>query len=311
MKRFFFFLLLLPFIANAQNGSFTESELALNEMLPGTLYLPDSDGPHTLVLLIAGSGSTDRNGNQAGLKNNSLRFLAQELAKRGIAVYSYDKRMFALVSKEGFNERDLTFDDFIGDVVLAISRFKNDKRFKSVIPAGHSEGSLIGMMAAGRAKADGFISIAGAGNPIDVVIEEQITKQAPALAEETRNIFAELKKGDTVKVTNPLLMSLFRPSVQPYMISWLKYDPQIEIRRLDMPVLILNGTRDFQVGEKEAELLKAAKPEAELVVIENMNHVLKEIKTDDKENMASYTNPDLPVMKGLVDAISEFVMKVK
>lgn len=311
MKRFFFFLLLLPFMADAQNSSFTESELALNEMLPGTLYLPDSDGPHALVLLHAGSGPTDRNGNQAGMKNNSLRFLAQELAKHGIAVYSYDKRMFALAAKGGFNESDLTFDDFIGDAVLAISHFKKDKRFKSVIPAGHSEGSLICMIAAGRAKADGFISIAGAGNSIDVVIEGQIVKQAPALAEETKDVFARLKKGDTVNVVNPLLMSLFRPSVQPYMISWLRYDPQVEIRKLGMPVLILNGTKDFQVGVKEADLLKAAKPDAQLVVIENMNHVLKEIGTDDRENMASYTNPDLPVMKELVDAIAKFVMRVK
>lgn len=311
MKKYFYLLILFPQFLIAQNTSYTTQELAINDMLPGTLYLPEVKFPCPIVMLHAGSGATDRNGNQKGMENNSLKFLAQELAKNGIAVYSYDKRMFAMGSKPGFNERDLSFEDFIDDAALVINHFKNDPRFNKVIPAGHSEGSLICMVAAERTGADAFISIAGAGNPINVVIEGQIAKQAPFLVPETKKIFAELKKGDTVSVVSEHLMSLFRPSVQPYMISWVKYNPQDEIKKLNVPVLILNGTKDLQVGVTEAKLLKAAKPNAEILLIENMNHVLKEIKTDDKENMASYNNKELPVMKELVDAIVGFVERVK
>ncbi len=308
MKKLFLILFLLPVMANAQQYSYTTNEVDLSELVSGTLYMPDTNEKCALVILHAGSGPTDRNGNQPGSEpNNSLRFLAEELASKGIAVYAYDKRMFKRALKEGFDERDMSFDDQIDDAAMAVNHFKKDVRFNKVIPAGHSEGSLVCMIAAGKSNADAYISIAGAGNTIDVVLEEQIGKQAPFLVEDLKKTFVHLKKGDTVAVTNPYLLGLFKPSVQPFLISWVKYNPQDEIKKLKMPVLILNGTKDLQVGVKEAELLKAAKPDAQLVIIENMNHVLKEIKTDDKENMASYKDPKLPVQKELVDAIVVFV----
>lgn len=312
MKKLFLILFFLPVMASAQQYSYTMNELDLSDLISGTLYMPDTEEKCAMVILHAGSGPTDRNGNQPGSEpNNSLRFLAEELAAKGIAVYAYDKRMFKIALKEGFDERDMSFDDQIDDAAMAIHHFKKDARFSKVIPAGHSEGSLVCMVAAGKSNADAYISIAGAGNSVDIVLTEQVTRQAPILEEDMKKTFAHFKKGDTTAVTNPFLMSLFRPSVQPYMISWVKYNPQEEIKKLKMPVLILNGTKDLQVGVKEADLLKAAKPDAELVIIENMNHVLKEIKTDDAENHASYKNPKLPVQKELVDAIVAFVGKVK
>lgn len=312
MKKILFFLFALPLMANAQQYSYGMSELDLTELVSGTLYMPDTKEKCAMVILHAGSGPTDRNGNQPGSEpNNSLRFLAEELAAKGIAVYAYDKRMFKLGLKKDFDQRDMSFDDQIDDAAMAVNHFKKDTRFNKVIPAGHSEGSLVCMIAAGKSNADAYISIAGAGNTIDVVLEEQIGKQASFLVEDLKKTFVHLKKGDTVTVTNPYLMGLFNPSVQPFLISWVKYNPQDEIKKLNMPVLILNGTKDLQVGVKEAELLKAAKPDAELVIIENMNHVLKEIKTDDAENQASYKNPKLPVQKELVDAIVAFVNKLK
>lgn len=104
-----------------------------------------------------------------------------------------------------------------------------------------------------------------------------------------------------------MLASLFRESVQPCMISWIKYNPQDEIKKLKIPVLVINGTKDLQVSISEAELLKQAKPDAKMEIIENMNHLFKEIKGDEKENMATYTNPDLPVMKELISKINLFI----
>ena len=187
-----------------------------------------------------------------------------------------------------------------------VTFFKTQKKYNHIIIAGHSEGSLIGIIAADK-NADAFISLAGAGRTIDLIIEDQIAKQAPSLKAETHDYLALLKKGQTFELKNQMLASLFRESVQPYMISWIKYNPQEEIKKLTIPVLIVNGTKDIQVEVSEAELLKQAKPEAKLSIIENMNHIFKEIKGDKTENMASYTNPDLPVSKALIDTMTQFI----
>ncbi|MBG6187769.1 alpha/beta hydrolase [Flavobacterium sp. CAN_S2] len=287
--------------------SFNKEEIAINPLINGSLYSPLKQNKKTnLVLLIAGSGPTDRDGNQKGLINNSLKYLSEELVKNDIAVFSYDKRIISQVKIGNVNEATLTFDDFITDATAVLMFFKNQKKYNKIIIAGHSEGSLIGMIAA-KDKADGFISLAGAGRTIDAVLVEQIAKQAPFLKEETQKNLDILRSGKTFELKNPMLASIFRESIQPYMISWIKYNPQIEIAKLQMPIVIINGTKDIQVSVQEAELLKKAKPEAELVLIENMNHVFKEIKGDDTENMKSYTNPDLPIVPTLKNTITAFV----
>lgn len=303
-------MFLFPFAVFAQNAGYTTENLIIGKYSEGTLYLPGGDGKYPLVILHAGSGPTDQNGNQPNLENNSLKFLAEDLAQHQIAVFTYNKRLFSLVKEENFDEKILSFDDLVEDAVDVIAFFKKDERFSLVATAGHSEGSLICMLATGKAKADAFISIAGAGQAADKIIENQIAAQAPVLLEDTKKALAVLKKGDTLETVNPWLMNLFRPSVQPYMISWLKYIPEEEIRHLNVPILILNGTKDMQVGVEEAELLKIAKQDAELVLVENMNHVLKVIIGGEKENWASYSYSKLPVAPELVNAIVQFINRI-
>src|SRR5690554_3521013 len=306
MKKLFILLVLISVGASAQEKTFSTQEVSVNEFLDGTLYTPNIPEKTNLVILIAGSGPTNRNGNQVGMKNNSLRFLAQSLAENGISVYSYDKRLFSLLKSGDFDESKLLFDDFITDASDVVSYFRKENQYNKIIIVGHSEGSLIGMMAAKASKANGFVSIAGAGNPIDQVLEFQISQNAPFLLEQTKEVLQELKAGNMVEVKNAALLSLFRESVQPYMISWLTYNPQDEIKKLNIPVMIINGTADLQVTVSEAELLKKARPEAKYLIITDMNHVLKEVK-DDTENQQSYTNPDLPVAAELIQGISDFV----
>lgn len=292
---------------NAGIKSFTKEEVTINSLLKGSLYSPLKQNKKTnLVILIAGSGPTDRDGNQTGMVNNSLKFLSEELVKNNIATFSYDKRIIAQMIAGTVNERELSFDDFINDAKEVLTFFKNQKKYNKILFIGHSEGSLIGMIAA-NGNADAFISIAGAGRTIDLILEEQIQKQAPFLKDEVQKDIEILKKGETFELKNQMLASLFRESVQPYMISWIKYNPQDEIKKLQIPVLIINGTKDLQVKVTEAELLKQAKPDAKMEIIENMNHLFKEIKGDEKENMATYTNPDLPVMKELISKINLFI----
>ena len=290
-----------------ETNLFNKEDITINSLLKGSLYSPlKLNKKTTLVILIAGSGPTDRDGNQKGLTNNSLKYLSEELAKNDVAVFSYDKRIIAQMKSGTVNEATLSFDDFINDAKEVLTFFKNKKKYDKIIFAGHSEGSLIGMIAA-NGNANAFISLAGAGRTIDLVVEDQIEKQAPSMKDEVKNYFEILKKGETFELKNQMLASLFRPSVQPYMISWIKYNPQDQIKKLQIPVLIINGTKDIQVSISEAELLKQAKPDAKIVIIENMNHIFKEIKGDEKENRIAYTNPDLPVMKELISKINLFI----
>ena len=309
MKKLFYVLLLIASTtAFSQNTSgFTTENIAVNSLLNGTLYAPIKQNNTTkLVILIAGSGPTNRDGNQIGLTNNSLKLLAESLVKNGIAVYSYDKRIFAQMAAGKLDEASLSFDNFIDDAKAVVLYFKNQKKYHSIIIAGHSEGALIGMIAA-NGNADAYISIAGAGRPIDEVLLEQIGKQASFLKEEVEKNLATLKSGNTFELKNQMLASIFRASVQPYMISWIKYNPQYEIKKLQIPSLLINGDKDIQVSVQDAQLLQQVKPDAQLQIIPNMNHIFKVIQGDDAENKASYTNPELPICPELTSIITTFI----
>lgn len=313
MRKTIFTLLCIMLTATVFSqapAAFTKENIAVNALLNGTLYTPIKQSKKTnLVILIAGSGPTDRDGNQKMMPNNSLKLLAEAVANNGIAVYSYDKRIFAQMAAGKLDEASLSFDNFIDDAKAVLLYFKNQKKYHTITIAGHSEGALIGMVAA-NGNADAYISIAGAGRPIDEVLLEQIGKQAPFLKEEVEKDFATLKSGNTFELKNQMLATLFRASVQPYMISWIKYNPQTEIKKLHIPTLLINGDKDIQVSVNDAQLLYQAKSDAQLKIISNMNHIFKEIKGDDTENKASYTNPDLPINKELPSVLTAFIQSL-
>ncbi|MBT8286068.1 MAG: alpha/beta hydrolase, partial [Flavobacteriaceae bacterium] len=280
-------LITIVFLAASALWSQTEEELEISTetgTLKGTLLVPEVEGKTPVVLIIAGSGPTDRNGNNAMMTNNSLQLIAEGLSKYDIASFRFDKRGIAASASAMTKEEDLRFETYIDDVELWAKQLKNDSRFSDLIILGHSEGSLIGMVAAQGTRADKFISIAGVGRPAADILREQLSAQPPAVTTMTDPIITTLEQGQTVDSINPMLNSLFRPSVQPYLISWFKYNPGEEIAKLDCPVLVLQGTTDIQVKVKDAEMLVSAKPEAEKVILEGMNHVLKEAPMDRMEN---------------------------
>jgi pimeloyl-ACP methyl ester carboxylesterase len=306
-------LILLTFVTNllfSQESTILTQEIEVNPIIKGTLFSPEkTDSKTKLVILIAGSGPTNRNGNSTiGGVNNSLKFLAEGLSKNGIAVFSYDKRGLNKIDGKAIDEKSVVFENFINDAKDVIAYFNLQKKYSKIFIAGHSEGSLIGMVAA-NGTADGYISIAGAGRPIDEILSEQIAKNAPFLKEVTDKDLAILKEGKTFENKNPMLESLFRESIQPYMISWIKYNPQNEIKKLKIPILILNGTKDLQVPQSDAELLHKANPKSEIKIIEDMNHVFKEIKIDE-DNIKSYSNPKLPIAPELIESITKFVKSI-
>lgn len=291
-----------------EDGDFMEIEVTGGTM-KAEVERPQGEGPFPAMLIIAGSGPTDRDGNSMMLpgKNDSLKMVAEELAANGIASIRYDKRGVGMNQALGGSEADLRFDDYIADAAAWVEHLKSDDDFTEVGIIGHSEGSLIGMVAADQASADSFISIAGAGRPIDEVLMEQLAAQLPEnLMNEARQIISQLKKGEQVATVSPELQSVFRPSVQPYMISWLAYDPQKEVAALEIPVLIIGGTADSQVSVSDAESLHAAHSESKLLIIDEINHVLKTV-SDESENESAYSNPDLPLADELMDGIVGFL----
>ncbi len=282
-------------------------DITINPLIKGTLiYTKDQMYKTNLVIFIAGSGPTDRNGNQKGMVNNSLKFLAEGIMDTKTDVFRFDKSIIAQIASGKIDETKSSFQNNIDDVLDIIKYFKANYTYKKIIIAGHSEGSLVGMLAS-NGTVDGFISLSGAGRSADFILEEQIAKQMPDVKDEVHTDLELLKKGQTFENKNPNLAMLFRASVQPYLISWFKFNPQVEIKKLNIPVLIINGTKDIQVSIDEAKLLKNANPNAKLELIENMNHLFKEIKGDNSENMASYSNPSLPVSKNLILKIKDFL----
>jgi uncharacterized protein len=277
-------------------------------LIKGTLLLPDAPKPCPLVIIIAGSGPTDRDGNNPlGGKNDSLKLLAEGLAAKGIGSLRFDKRGIGESAKALAKEADIRFEAYIDDVVEWGKKFQNDPRFSSVIILGHSEGSLIGMVACWKLGAKGFVSIAGSGRPAaDLILSQLEPKLPPANFEEVKTIVEKLKKGETVKDVPPA-DPLFRPSVQPYIISWFKYDPAVEIGKLKVPALVIQGTTDIQARAEDAKLLKAACKNADLFMVEGMNHIMKKVSADQAEQIKSYGDPSLPVVPELLDRIAAFV----
>jgi pimeloyl-ACP methyl ester carboxylesterase len=312
-------LLPLSFLCH---GQYAEQEIAIpcdSDSLYGTLTLPDSISHPPLILLIAGSGPTDRDGNNtlvAG-KNNSLKMLAHDLASQGIASLRYDKRGIGASRKaarslnsDSIDEASLTFDDFVTDALSWVGYFSKSTATGPVFIAGHSEGSLIAIQTARLVEDEisGIISIAGPGRSFDTILIEQLSAGAPFLVPGARQILDSMTAGVRVDTVPPMLNSLFRPSVQPFLISLLKYHPAQEIAALSpLPTLILQGTHDLQITPEDARALSDARPDAKVIEIRGMNHILKSAPAERLPNLLTYSQPDLPLAQGLVEAITAFV----
>ena len=199
----------------------------------------------------------------------------------------------------------MRFDDFVSDAVDVINFFEN--QYHTIILIGHAQGSLVAMLAAQKTEVSKIISISGMGESIDQLIISQLELQAPGLVENAKQAFKDLKETGKSKNYSQGLVTIFRPSVQPFMKSWIHYDPSVVITALDQPILLIQGTKNLQIPQEQVQFLKKAKPDARLILIENMNHVLKEIEGDDLENSKSYNEPYRPVSSQLVKNITAFI----
>lgn len=273
--------------------------------LPGTLTY--SKGDSQLIIWIHGSGNVDRNGNQAGVNvgANYIKQFRDSINKQNIAFYSYDKRS-ANMKNMKFLLKKFTFDDLVSDAKKVIAHFKKDGRFKDITLIGHSQGSLVAMLAS--ADVNKYISLAGPSETIDTTIVKQITGQSAELGKTAASYFKELKETGSIKEVSPMLLNIFSKQNLPFLSAWIKYDPTKEIKKVTVPTLIINGTKDIQISVEDAKNLKASKGNCELKIIEGMNHVLKHIEKDG-DNYLSYQSPNFPLSKELIEVITTFIKK--
>lgn len=279
-----------------------------------TLATPD-DGvqPQTAIVIVAGSGPTDRNGNSAaGMRPASYKMLSDELCRAGYAVLRYDKRAIGRSVYPAEKIADLTFDDYVDDAAACVD-FLRGEGYAKVAAAGHSEGSLIVLCLAGLRPLDGAVLLSGAGYGIDIILGRQIAAQLISvdigLMAQATIILGKLAAGKYVDDVPQALQPLMGRHVQPFIISQIRHDPVEEIRRLDLPILLVAGGRDIQITVDNAERLHAAAPASQLVVLPDMTHVLKDCDSTDMIAQLSgvYTDSTLPLSVGLSQAIADFL----
>ncbi|MGG5506168.1 MULTISPECIES: alpha/beta hydrolase [unclassified Myroides] len=312
LLHFFIYVLttLGAILGFAQTSQITE--VAIDTHLLGDLYTSAAQSDN-LVIIVPGSGPTNRNGNSfAGLKikSNSYQLLAKALVVQGLDVFTYDKRFITQLKLNiPIKEEEERFEDGVNDLALLVDHFSTT--YPKITLVGHSEGALVANILANTSnKVTQYVALQSPGVAADQIIYEQVVKQLPALGDQVKRINASLKKGQQVDDVLPMLLSLYRPSVQPYLISWMQYDPCVEIQKIKQPVLIIDGDKDLQVSLRQGDLLSQANPKAKRVTLQNMNHVLKQLDKDE-DNMKSYGDPSFPLHPELASTIATFIQTDK
>jgi pimeloyl-ACP methyl ester carboxylesterase len=306
--------LVSPRAAASQSPAGPNGDVALDVPVPGAvlagaLRLPAGARRPPVVVLVAGSGPTDRDGNSAmGPRPSTLRQLADSLEVAGIASYRFDKRGIGRSAVAGLREETMRFETFADDIAAIVRALSADGRTGRAVIAGHSEGALLGLLATQRVPVAGYVSIAGVARPAHVVLHDQLAPQLPpALLAQADSALAQLAAGRQPVASPAGLEMLFRPSVQPYLVSWFRYSGEAEIRRLVGPCLIIQGAHDIQVPVAEADRLAAAQPRCERLTVPGMNHVLKTAPAERAAQGPSYSDPTLPLTSGVAARLAAFV----
>ena len=281
-------------------------ELAIDHeggKLTGELSLPKgTTGPVPLAVIVPGSGPTDHNGNsELGLRTDAYKQIAAALAERGIATLRYDKR--GVGGSQGYREDGITLTSSSRDLTALVKAARAQGAFSSITLVGHSEGGLVALHALGDLPANALVLVATPGRTLGAVLRDQLIKGGVPAGEVDRALL-EARKGKGVSSTRPDMQAMFRPSVLPFLRSILEIDPTSLLRGTKVPTTIVQGDNDRQISREDAELLHGARPDARLVVVRHMTHVLKEDPSD-AQPQRSYVDPTVAVAAAAVDAIAE------
>lgn len=282
--------------------------------LHGT-YLPAGNAA-PVVLIIPGSGPTDRDGNSPiGVFASTYRLIAEGLADRGIASVRIDKRGMFGSGDAVADANAVTIADYAADVRSWIGAIQKQTGVSCVWLIGHSEGALVALETAKQSDGVcGVIAVAAPGRKLADIMRAQL-RANPAnepLLPQALYAIGVLEKGGAVDPADlpPVLAGLFAPAIQPFLRDLFRLDPVAMMAEVTAPTLILQGESDLQITLEDAQQLVAARPDADLVLLPGVNHVLKAAPRDDMSaNFSTYANPDLPLGPGVIDALASFVQK--
>lgn len=303
-------LVVLLVVSNDTNAQERLGRDVITAGLAGSFVKPNSNDPVKAVLMIAGSGPTDRNGNsRLGVNADYLKMLANHLADDDIASLRYDKRGVGGSKALVTSEAALRFSDFVGDAESWRNWLHEQPDVACVFLLGHSEGGMIATLVAEQSEPAGLVLVMSPGRTFGAVLHTQLSTvpMTEPLRTEALSTLKTLESGQLVAKVNPKLTNIFRPSVQPYLLSILGINPAQELAKLTTPTLLVSGGHDLQVNPADFEALEKARPDAEAIQIPKMNHVMKDVAGDRKANLAAYRNPDLPLSPELAKAVTKFI----
>jgi len=264
-----------------------------------------------LVVIVAGSGPTDRDGNsRAGLRTDAYRQLAAGLARAGIASLRYDKRGVGQSLNAVRDPAALSVDGYAADLARWLDAMRDTHRFGRCVIAGHSEGALLATLAARHESVDGVALLCGTGRRVGALLRDQLAPRLDAAARaDLDRALAQLEAGRPLDRPPASLgavgASVLAPSVQPLM-SWMRHDPAADLARLDTRVLIVHGSTDLQLRPADRAALLDARPDATVRLIDGMCHTLKHAEMDGASQARAYVDATLPVMPELVASVARF-----
>ena len=298
-------LVLAGLCGTMANASAEETKVRIGN-LDAVLTTPADVERPPVALLIAGSGSTDRDGNGPQAKPATLKKLAEQLAERKIATLRYDKRGAGGWKPEFGKPEDFRFKDYVDDAVSLVNYLRDSGKFSRVTVAGHSEGGLVAILAAQKTKLDRMVLLVTAARRQGDLLKAQLERRQlpPDVLEPILKAIDSIMAGQTVDPP-PRGFSI-APSMQPSLASAFVIDPIDPLKSIDKPVLIVGGGRDLQVARLDFAALSAASPLAKTLWVPDMNHVLIDV-TDDADNMAAYSQTDRALDTTMVDAVAAFI----
>jgi alpha-beta hydrolase superfamily lysophospholipase len=295
----------LSIFVSAVNASAEESKISVGA-IDAVLTIPPGIERPPVALLIAGSGSTDHDGNGPQIKPATLKKLSDQLAARNIATLRYDKRGAGGWKAEFGRPEDFRFKDYVDDAVQLVNYLRGSGKFSRVVLVGHSEGGLVAILAARRVPVDRLVLLATAARRQGDLLKAQLEKQLPpekfaSLAKAIDDIMA----GQTVDPPPPGLA--IPPSMQPGIASAFTEDPIEPLGKIDAPTLIVGGGRDHQVARLDFIALSAAAPAAKTLWLADMNHVLNDV-SDEADDLAAYSQSERPLDSAMIEAVAGFIL---
>lgn len=302
----YYFLLLFSVCLFAQKSQ----DIVIDNKISATIFTPASNENDKIILIIPGNGPTDKNGNTPNLSHNNLKILAEQLSGLGYTVLSYDKTPAVMVREQKVDENLITIDLLISEANQVKQYVIKQFPFKKLIVIGQQEGALIGSEIS-RKDVNAYVSISASSYNVDERFIEQTKQRAPEMAAEVSANFAKLKKGEKFKNENQKTVSIFRESIQNYMISVLKFPMIPSVQKLKIPILFINGERSINITAQDSQRFLSAVPKAELAIIPKMNDIFREVEsTEIQANYQTYEQPELPISTELVSVINQFAKKI-